>query len=209
MCNNKEYKFNKDCRGCGEEFQTNRSSQVWCTHECRLATRNEYRKSLPNIYVEEKKCGGCKVVKSRHAFSANQKMADGLKSQCNVCMSEHNKRGYDNSREDLRSFVSMKYSSVKKRCTNPNLKGAKYYYGLPLCSKEEFIEFAMESEELKVLFEEWVASAEDPKDRVYKLVPSIDRIYPNLGYTLNNMQWITHSENSRRGAMHKHHGIII
>ena len=32
------------------------------------------------------------------------------------------------------------------------------------------------------------------------LAPTVDRIDPERGYSFGNMEWVTHSENSRRGG---------
>lgn len=36
-----------------------------------------------------------------------------------------------------------------------------------------------------------------------KLAPTVDRVNSTLGYEVWNMEWVTHSENSRRGAVSK------
>ena len=33
---------------------------------------------------------------------------------------------------------------------------------------------------------------------------SVDRVDSSKGYELSNMEWVTHSENSRRGAVNRH-----
>ena len=45
------------------------------------------------------------------------------------------------------------------------------------------------------LYDDWVSSGFDKK-----LSPSIDRVDTSKGYTLDNMRWLTHSENSSIGA---------
>jgi hypothetical protein len=36
-----------------------------------------------------------------------------------------------------------------------------------------------------------------------KLTPTVDRIDSEFGYIVENMQWLTHSENSRKGVNSK------
>ena len=65
------------------------------------------------------------------------------------------------------------------------------YKGLPICSKEEFIEVAKNSQKLKELFDRWVESG----NRLH-IKPSVDRIDNAKGYTLDNIQFMTWMENT-------------
>ena len=69
------------------------------------------------------------------------------------------------------------------------------YEGKDILSREEFYEWALATPEFHRLFDGWVASG-------YKCgaSPSVDRIDPTKGYVLSNMEWVTHSENSRRSS---------
>ena len=81
------------------------------------------------------------------------------------------------------------------------IQSAKHhlYRGKELLSREEFYEWAMASHEFHRLFREWEESGYQ-----MRLAPSVDRIDSQRGYTPDNMQWVTHSENSRRGATSPH-----
>ena len=76
------------------------------------------------------------------------------------------------------------------------------YEGKEILSREEFYAWAKASPEFYRLFDGWVASG-------YRCgaSPSVDRIDPSKGYVLSNMEWVTHSENSRRSspAALRHH----
>jgi hypothetical protein len=69
------------------------------------------------------------------------------------------------------------------------------YEGKDILSREEFYEWALATPEFHRLFDGWVASG-------YRCgaSPSVDRIDPTKGYVLSNMEWVTHSENSRRSS---------
>ena len=136
-----------------------------------------------------------------HANNRNKK--DGKDSRCKICCITVRKRKYEKTRNDLGYFVKFIYSTMKRRCTNPNSSSAKYYLGLPLLDREEFLDFSLNDEELKKMFKEWIDSEWDRK-----LTPSIDRIFPNLGYTINNIQWVTLSENCKRANLYRHHGTV-
>ncbi len=72
-------------------------------------------------------------------------------------------------------------------------RASKYWRGLDICTRKEFIDWANSSLEFKVLFKQWEA-----KDYKLRFTPVVDRINPAEGYTLGNMQWLTQSENSRK-----------
>lgn len=63
-----------------------------------------------------------------------------------------------------------------------------------LCSKEEFLNFAYsDSSNYLYLYENWVKSNFNSK-----LVPSIDRIDCSKGYSIDNIQFLTRSDNSKK-----------
>ena len=74
------------------------------------------------------------------------------------------------------------------------MKARSRIYGRVLLDREEFLEFANNSDELRRLHAEWVAAG-------YKmaLTPSIDRIDNDGGYTTGNMQFLTLGDNVRKG----------
>lgn len=89
--------------------------------------------------------------------------------------------------------LMMTYNNMSRRVrgyVKPHL-----YNGLELCAREEFYNWSTTNESFVLLYKEWVDS-----DYSRSLSPSIDRIDSSLGYTFENMQWITFSENSRRGS---------
>jgi hypothetical protein len=93
------------------------------------------------------------------------------------------------------------YRNMQSRITG--IQGAKHhlYRGKPLLSRAEFYEWALSSEAFHRLFDVWAASGYE-----MKYAPSVDRINSADGYVIGNMEWVTHSENSRRGATSRHHG---
>ena len=136
-----------------------------------------------------------------HVNNRNKK--DGRDSRCKICCIGIRRKKYEKTRTQLDYFVKKVYCGMRDRCTVPNSHSSKYYFGLPLLDREEFLEFSLNDEDLKKLFKEWVDSEWERK-----LTPSIDRIFPNLGYTINNIQWITVSENSKRANLYRYHGTV-
>lgn len=79
------------------------------------------------------------------------------------------------------------------------LKSKSHLYGgLTIMSREEFYQWSLDNKDFHTLYDEWVDS-----NYSKKLSPSIDRINSSLGYTVDNVRWITYSENSRLGARKK------
>jgi hypothetical protein len=87
------------------------------------------------------------------------------------------------------------YRNMKSRIEGVQWKKHHLYQGKDLLSKEEFYAWAESQPEFHKLYDEWVDS-----DYQRKLAPSVDRIDSNKGYSIDNMEWVTHSENSRRGS---------
>ena len=87
------------------------------------------------------------------------------------------------------------YRNMESRVKGIQKKKQHLYVGKSILPREQFYEWAKSSEEFYKLYSDWVHSDYDRK-----LAPTVDRINPELGYELSNMQWLTHSENSRRGG---------
>ena len=75
---------------------------------------------------------------------------------------------------------------------------AHLYEGLSILSKEDFYEWSLSDGTFNTLFDDWVSSGYG-----MKLSPSIDRQDASIGYEIGNIRWLTHSENSRLGALSK------
>jgi len=90
------------------------------------------------------------------------------------------------------------YRNMESRIKGVQRQKYHLYAGKELLGREQFYEWALSSPEFHRLFDAWEASS---YQRI--LAPSIDRIDSSKGYTLDNMEWVTHSENSRRGAINR------
>lgn len=98
-----------------------------------------------------------------------------------------------------KGYIMRKYQNMKSRISGVQKKKAHLYKGLELLNKESFYQWAFSSKEFDYLWTHYVKSGFD-----CKLSPSVDRVDSSKGYTLDNMEWVTHSENSRRGAISRH-----
>ena len=88
------------------------------------------------------------------------------------------------------------YRNMESRIKGIQWRKAHLYEGKTLISRDEFYDWSMADPEFHRLFDEWVESGYERK-----LSPSVDRKDSSQGYEIENMEWVTHSENSRRGAM--------
>ncbi len=95
-------------------------------------------------------------------------------------------------------FLVRLYRNMKSRINGVQLAKFHLYAGKELLDKEEFYTWAKNSSKFWELFKEYENSNYDRK-----LAPSVDRVDSNLGYNINNMEWVTHSENSRRANYNK------
>jgi hypothetical protein len=72
------------------------------------------------------------------------------------------------------------------------------YYGKSICTKEEFFNKFLSCNIFLSLYKKWQDSG-----FLRRMAPSIDRINNDLGYTLDNMQFIIHTENTGKSARGK------
>jgi len=96
----------------------------------------------------------------------------------------------------MNGFLVRKYRTMLSRVTGIQKHKAHLYEGKSILTKEEFYNWAKSSFAFIELWNAYVDSCYD-----IKLCPTVDRIDSKFGYDLENMQWITHSENSRKGSL--------
>lgn len=98
-----------------------------------------------------------------------------------------------------KGFLVQKYHAMKNRTMGICSPRHRHLYeGLPLLPKEDFYDWSLNSPVFHDLFKDFQASGWDAK-----LCPSPDRLDSSKGYTLDNMEWVTHSENSRRANLNR------
>lgn len=98
----------------------------------------------------------------------------------------------------INGFLVRKYRNMLSRVSGVQKLKFHLYKGLDLLDKKTFYEWSKSSNTFNKLYKDWIISGYDRK-----LCPSVDRINPHEGYHLSNMEWITHSENSRRGSINR------
>jgi hypothetical protein len=80
-------------------------------------------------------------------------------------------------------------SRVEGKVSNPT-KNNKYYLGLPIMPRDVFLNWARNHPDFLRLYKAYVSS-----DFNQKLAPTLNRINSSKGYTLDNVEWMTHSLN--------------
>lgn len=132
------------------------------------------------------------------------KYGDGYANQCRLCRNEIQREKRKRERNEItqryektkKGFLMRLYRNMVSRINGIQKAKSHLYEGKCLLAKEDFYRWAMGCTTFHVLWDEWVDSGYDRK-----LTPSVDRINSNEGYALANMEWVTHSENSRRGSI--------
>jgi len=95
-----------------------------------------------------------------------------------------------------KGFLVRVYRNMKSRVEGIQKLKYHLYQNLELLDKNIFYEYSLNNNDFINLYNNWIVNNYDRK-----LTPSIDRKDSNLGYILDNIRWITHSENSRLGAL--------
>lgn len=134
-----------------------------------------------------KKCYVCMVEKPLSEFYKQKGMVDGRLNKCIECCNNYS----DNQRKTNPSYYMRAiYNGMKWRCQHLDR-----YKVLQILSKDEWVIWCSKNmNKFMRLYRKWQESGFDNK-----LSPSIDRIDNKLGYLSGNMQWLTQSENAKKG----------
>lgn len=99
----------------------------------------------------------------------------------------------------VKGFLMRLYRNMNSRINGVQKAKHHLYVGKELIDRDSFYWWALGSQKFYELF-----GAYKEANFERKLAPSVDRIDSTKGYTLDNMEWVTMSENSRRGSKSKH-----
>lgn len=97
-----------------------------------------------------------------------------------------------------RGFLMRMYRNMQSRVEGIQYKKRHLYEGKSLLSRSEFYEWAINQDAFNTLFTQWEISNYERK-----IAPSIDRIDSDYGYEINNIRFVTFSENCRNVRRHK------
>ena len=159
--------------------------------------------------VADRKCNRCGAVKPIEAFKKHPDCKLGRSPRCMDCelayMREYRQksgnlatRRYEKTK---RGFLMRLYRNMQSRVTGVQQQKLHLYSGKSLLPRDQFYEWAITSSEFHELFAAWEFS-----EYARQYTPTVDRIDSAIGYELDNMEWVTHSENSRRGCVSRWHG---
>ncbi len=80
---------------------------------------------------------------------------------------------------------------VKGKNKGSNAERTRHLYlGLPILPRDVFINWGKNHPDFLSIYKRWVTSNFDRK-----LTPSVNRMNSSKGYTLDNMEWMTNSQN--------------
>jgi len=137
-----------------------------------------------------KKCSQCQSVKRFCSFNNNKQCKDGLSSWCRECNNILQK-----------SYKKTKNGVVTKMYCAQRSHSKKRGHQMPTYSKKWFNDWILTNPEFHRLYDIWVLSGYDKM-----LVPSVDRIDDNIGYTEYNIQLTDWQTNSSKGNKDKRSG---
>jgi len=127
-----------------------------------------------------KKCKACNKKKSLDEFYRNHKMADGRLNTCKRCWIDK-----DRSKE---GHIQKMWNSMNSRVkNNPSYQEFQISF-----TRKEFFGFVI-GNEYEEMHEAWVNSGYERG-----LCPTVDRIDPYKGYSIENIQIITREDNLER-----------
>lgn len=158
-----------------------------------------------------KECFKCNKTKPLDDFYKHPQMADGHVNKCKECNKIDVRSNYSVKREYYREYdrkrqrlsinriLTHRYNALKARSEDSyahSTKSGRYKVtGMPYLSKRDFMHWASQNMDVFMnIYNNWSKSGFDSK-----LMPSVDRINPNMGYTKDNIQWLSKSANSSKG----------
>lgn len=172
-----------------------------------LSTKQNRRRPahLPNFDTDCGKTGharaGCQC--DRCAYTRERERAYGLGHRAEN--REHTRKVAREYRQRTNSAHIKRYEKTPKgylmrsyRNMQSRVRGIQKHgtwVGKEILSREDYYEWGLNHPDFKRLFAAYEASGYDRM-----LAPSPDRIDSSKGYTLDNMRWLTHADNSLRAA---------
>ena len=121
---------------------------------------------------------------------ARKKQQEYRKKTGNKCTRKYEKT--------INGFLMRAYRNMKSRVTGVQKKKAHLYLGKEILPREEFYEWSKNNLDFLKLFKAWAQCSYDRR-----LCPSVNRKDSRNGYTIDNMEWITHSQNSSLASVSK------
>jgi hypothetical protein len=91
-------------------------------------------------------------------------------------------------------YAKERYRDMVKRVNGKPDGGGKNcpWLGMPVCDKDEFLQFALSHPEYLRLHRQW-----EENDFLRRFSPTVHRINRKVGYLLDNITFVVHGEKSR------------
>lgn len=152
-------------------------------------------------------CVDCKKEYPISEFKHGRKSGKNGSAKCIHCLNRQrnlwriktNKEGDRKYNKTPKGYLVRTYRNMKSRVSGVYKRSMWIYYGKEILDKNVFYDWSLNDKEFNRLYEEWVKCNYDTK-----LSPSVDRIDPDGGYTLENIRWLTQSENSKKQRKENH-----
>jgi len=87
-------------------------------------------------------------------------------------------------------FLSSLYTVMNRRIKGKGTRRPDLYLSKPIMPKDVFMNWAKNHPDFLSLYKQWITCNFDRK-----LTPTVNRMNPNKGYTLDNVEWLTNSQN--------------
>lgn len=136
-------------------------------------------------------------LKRREYYAQNKDKVSAYRRNYRARTNNQSTKKYEKTKK---GFLMRCYRNMQSRICGVQKLKAHLYLGKDLLPRQDFYEWAFTDKEFNRLFKEW-----EEQGYPQKLSPSINRIDSDLGYELSNMEWLTHSENSRRTKKYLSH----
>jgi len=111
---------------------------------------------------------------------------------------EHEQKRYKQWYNDNKEHVKTMQGRLKRMHRDMRQRTKQKGFD-NIISQEEFIKYGMHNDDYIRLYKEWVDSNYE-----FKLTPTVDRINNMEGYIYNNIQFLAHNDNARKGTKDHH-----
>lgn len=145
-------------------------------------------------------CTKCNLEKENELFTKWSRICKSCKNE--YIRNYRQKNGFRSIKKyekTKKGFLVRMYRNMKSRIEGIQKRHFHLYAGKDLISKDEFYQFALNNKSFHELFAIW-----EQNNYARRLAPSIDRIDSKFGYSLDNIQFITFSENCSKTSRRKY-----
>lgn len=124
-----------------------------------------------------------KLIKCAIEWCKNPQSKKGGGKFDRFCVSHKHKATIDR-------FLSNLYIRMNQRIQGKNTRNPHLFKGKSIMPRDVFKEWAKNHPDFLKLYKQWFISGFDQK-----LTPSVNRLDSSRGYTLDNVEWVTFSNN--------------